>query len=127
MPAAQAEAWAMRAILALMAGKADLPEGIEHEGMAGIARIGIKALSGLHWEVLEPLMQEMFTCIQIIPDPARPNIVRPLIDQDVEEIMTRVKLRGEVWALHTGFSVTAALSKSPQAAVKKENMRNTKT
>jgi len=125
MPAAQAEAWAMRAILALMDGKVELPEGIELEGMAGLAKLGIKALAGLRWDVLEPLMQEMFTCIQIIPDPSRPNIVRPLIDQDIEEIMTRVKLRGEVWALHTGFSVTAALSKSPQAAVKKENTRNT--
>lgn len=127
MSAAQAEAWAMRAILALMDGKIDLPEGIELEGMAGIAKIGIKALAGLRWEIAEPLMKEMFDCIQIIPDPSRPQIVRPLIEQDIEEIMTRVKLRGEVWALHTGFSVTAALSKSPQAAVKKENMRNTRT
>lgn len=127
MSAAQAEAWAMRAILALMDGKVELPEGIELEGMAGIAKIGIKALAGLRWEVAEPLMKEMFDCIQIIPDPSRPQIVRPLIEQDIEEIMTRVKLRGEVWALHTGFSVTAALSKSPQAAVKKENMRNTRT
>lgn len=126
MSAAQAEAWAMRAILALMDGKIDLPEGVELEGMAGIAKIGIKALAGLRWEVAEPLMKEMFDCIQIIPDPSRPQIVRPLIEQDIEEIMTRVKLRGEVWALHTGFSVTAALSKSPQAAVKKENMRNTR-
>lgn len=127
MSAAQAEAWAMRAILALMDGKVELPEGVELEGMAGIAKIGIKALAGLRWEVAEPLMKEMFDCIQIIPDPSRPQIVRPLIEQDIEEIMTRVKLRGEVWALHTGFSVTAALSKSPQAAVKKENMRNTRT
>lgn len=126
MSAAQAEAWAMRAILALMDGKVELPEGIESEGMAGIARVGIKALAGLRWDVAEPLMKEMFDCIQIIPDPARPQIIRPLIEQDIEEIMTRVKLRGEVWALHTGFSMTAALSKSPQAAVKKENMRNTK-
>lgn len=125
MPAAQAEAWAMRAILALMDGKVELPEGIELEGMAGLAKLGIKALAGLRWEVAEPLMKEMFDCIQIIPDPSRPQIVRPLIDQDIEEITTRVKLRGEVWALHTGFSVTAALSKSPQAAVKKENTRNT--
>jgi len=127
MPSAQVEAWGVRAILALIDGNVELPEGIEHEGIAGIAKIGIKALAGLRWEVAEPLMKEMFDCIQIIPDPKRPNIFRPLIDQDIEEVMTRVKLRGEVWALHTGFSVTAALSKSPQAAVKKENMRNTKT
>lgn len=127
MSAAQAEAWAMRAILALMDGKVELPEGAELEGMAGIAKLGIKALAGLRWEVAEPLMKEMFDCIQIIPDPSRPQIVRPLIEQDIEEIMTRVKLRGEVWALHTGFSVTAALSKSPQAAVTKATMRNIRT
>lgn len=127
MPAAQAEAWAMRAILALMAGDVELPEGIEKEGMAGLAKLGIKALAGLQWEAAKPLLSEMFECIQFMPDKTKPDLLNPAVDLVIEEVMTRVKLRGEVWALHTGFSVTAALSKSPQAAVKKENTRNTKT
>ena len=127
MSAAQSEAWAMRAILALMDGKVDLPEGIELRGMAGIAELGIKALAGLRWEIAEPLMDEMFACIQMVPDPSRPQIVRKLIDQDIEEISTRFKLRLEVWKLHTDFLKAAAPSTLPQATASAKNMRNTKT
>jgi len=54
----------------------------------------------------------------------RPSVLE--VTECLEETLRGRDLRGEVWALHTGFSVTAALSKSPQAAVKKENTRNTK-
>lgn len=103
MPASQAEEWAARAILALIQGGAELPAGFETTGMAGLAELGIKALAGLKWELVKPLMAEMFGCVQIIPDPAKPAVVRGLIDQDIEEVPTRIKLRAEVWKLHTGF------------------------
>lgn len=110
MPARQAESWAMRAILALMAGNVQLPEGFEHLGMAGMAELGLRALTGLKMEVVEPLMDEMLTCVQFMPDSKKPLIVRALIDEDVEEILTYVKLRAEVWKLHTGFLKAGALS-----------------
>lgn len=104
-PASRAESWAMRAILALMDSGVDLPENFELMGMAGAVEVGFKALSGLKWEVVEPLIAEMMCCIQIIPDPRTPNVVRPIMEEasDIEEIMTRIKLRMEVWKLHTGF------------------------
>lgn len=108
MPASQAESWAMRAILALMAGGVDLPEGFERLGMAGMAELGIKALSRLKWEDTEPLLSEMWQCVQIIPDPGKPQIVRRLIEEDIEEITTRINLRMEIWKLHLGFSKAAA-------------------
>ena len=69
MPASRAEAWAMRAILALLANNVELPDGFERLGMAGMAEVGIKALSGLKWDVAEPLLSEMWDCVQIMPDP----------------------------------------------------------
>jgi len=112
MPASKGESWAFRAILALIANGTELPEGFENSGMSGMAEIGIKALSGLKWEVAEPLLNEMLECVQIIPDPTKPHVVRKLFDEDIEEIMTRVKLRMEVWALHTDFLKAAVRSAS---------------
>ena len=110
LPAARAESWAFRAILALMEGGVELPPSFERMGMAGIAELGIRALSHLRWEVAEPLLAEMWECVQIMPDPAKPHVVRPLIEQDIEEVMTRIKIRAEVWKLHTDFLSAVAAS-----------------
>lgn len=128
LPASKAESWAMRAILALMAGGVELPEGFERLGMAGMAEIGIRALSQLKWEDAEPLLNEMWQCVQIIPDPARPQVIRNLIEEDIEEVDTRLKLRMEIWTLHVGFLKAVAPSifgDSPAAAVKRKNSRST--
>lgn len=129
MPASRAEAWAMRAILALLANNVELPDGFDRLGMAGMAEVGIKALSGLKWDVAEPLLSEMWDCVQIMPDPSKPHVVRPLIEEDVEEITTRVKIRAEVWKLHTGFlkAVAPSISGGSLAAASKKGSRNTKT
>jgi len=115
MPASQGEAWATRAILALMAGGIELPEGFERLGMAGMAEVGLRALAGLKYEVAEPLLAEMMGCVSMIPDPSKPQVVRPLIEEDIEEISTRVKLRAEVWKLHTDFLQAANPSVSGQS------------
>lgn len=103
MPAAQGEAWAMRALMAMMNEGVQLPDGVIGAGMAGLAEMGLTGLIGLRWEVVEPLLAEMMTCVQFMPDPQRPQILRRLFDDDIEEIPTRIKLRAEVWKLHVGF------------------------
>jgi flagellar motor component MotA len=103
MSAHQAESWAMRALCALMAGNVELPQGFERNGLAGLAEIGLKLLSGLRWEVAEPLINEMMDCIRFMPDPKSPHVVRDLFDEDIEEVTTRIRLRIEVWKLHTDF------------------------
>lgn len=127
LPASRAEAWAMRAILALMAGGIEVPEGFERMGMSAMAEIGIKALSGLKWEVAEPLLEEMWACVQIMPDSSKPHVVRNLIEQDIEEIATRIKLRAEVWKLHVDFlkAVAPSISSESKATVRKKDSRNT--
>lgn len=128
MPASRAESWAMRALLALMAGGVEVPEGFDRMGMAAMAEVGIKALSGLKWEVAEPLLAEMWSCVQIMPDPSKPHVIRNLIEEDIEEILTRVKLRAEVWKLHTGFLKAVAPSISGGSRVQaasKKGLRST--
>ena len=110
MSAEQAESWGMRVLLALMANNVELPDGFEALGMAGMAEVGLKALTGLKWEVAQPLLAEMLGCVAIIPDPRKTHISRPLVDDDIEEVITRLSLRMEVFNLHVDFSKAAVSS-----------------
>jgi hypothetical protein len=123
MAASHAENWAMRALLALMNGEVEVPEDVASLGMAKLAEIGLKKLGSLSFEVAEPLLAELMTCIQIIPDPLKTHVVRPLIESDIEEVATRIKLKWEVLNLHVDFSQAVALSKSKlkPAAAKAES------
>jgi len=103
MSSARAESWAMRILLALIGSNANIPENFAELGMAGLAELGMRSLGGLKWEVAEPLLDEMMTCIQIIPDPSKTHVARPLIESDIEEVSTRFDLRVEVWKLHLDF------------------------
>lgn len=114
MSASRAEAWAMRAGLALFHANVELPPGFDPRRLsfASMAEIGLQILSGLSWEDAEPLLDEMWSCVQIQPDARKPQVVRNLIEDDVEEIGTRLKLRSEVWKLHTDFLSAVFPSKS---------------
>ena len=114
LPASQAEMWAARALLALSRSGVDIGD-VGDAGMAGIAVLGLKALGGMKFEEAKPLMDEMFACIQRQPDPTKPEIVRSLIEEDIEEVATRVRLRAEVFSLHTGFSYSGMASKLTSA------------
>jgi hypothetical protein len=115
-PAAKAERWAMRALLALMNGGVEIPDGFEHLGMAALAELGIKTLAGLKWEVAEPLLGEMWDAVQFMPDPARPQIVRAVFEGDIEEVATRIALRAEVWKIHADFLKAVVPSKPGKAS-----------
>lgn len=111
MSAAKAEDWALRALLALSAAKAELPDDAPTLGMAGLAEIGVKKLLALPFDSLKPLMDELMECVKVIPDPHRPQVQRPLIENDIEEVVTRFKLKWEVLQLHIDFSPAGGLSK----------------
>jgi hypothetical protein len=102
MPASKAEKWATRAMLAI--GKSGL-HVTDGAGMAELAAISIRYLFGASFQDVEPLMEEMFACVSIYPDPTkmRNPIARPLVEEDIEEVSTRFMLRNELIALHTGF------------------------
>lgn len=118
MSATQGEEWAMRAMLALMQSDVEVPEGFLELGMGALAQMGLKCLSSIKWELAKPLMDELMSCLQIMPDPKVAHVLRALIEDDIEEIVTRATLKWEVLKLHVDFSQAAGLSQSLRGAVK---------
>lgn len=126
MAASQAEKWAMRALLAVGKSGIDIPDYIAGTGMAGLAVLGIKAMAGVTFAEAEPLMDEMMACVRIIPDIRNnPDFTRVLIEDDIEEVATRVRLRSEVFALHTGFFLPGIGSTST-SEIQSQESSNTK-
>lgn len=115
MSAFAAEKWAARALLALARSGLDVPEDVASEGMAGIARFGFGAIAGAKFEEIAPLLDEMFECVKIMPDPKHPDFSRVVLEEDVEEIATLLKLRGEALKLHVDFSQLAGRLNSAPA------------
>jgi hypothetical protein len=108
MGALDAEDWAMRAAVTLTKFGFQVPD--RFAGMAGIAAVGYAPIAAsVGVPEIRELMNEMLSCINIpIADPNnRGRIIeyRPMIREDVEEITTILKLRLEVFQLHTGFSI----------------------
>ena len=113
MDADKSEKWAARALNALASSGIAVPDGA---GLSELASIGLDSFRGLPWGQVEPLLDEMFGCIQFIPDPQRKTAQyplgypRPLHQSDIEEVMTRLKLRVRVLELHLGFSIADKFS-----------------
>jgi hypothetical protein len=116
LSASQSEAWGTRLMLALAKSGAQVPENFFSLGMAGVAAMGIQAIGGVSWDIAKPLMDEIMACIKIQPNPTQPAIVRELIEDDIEEVATRVMLREAVIELHTGFSIAEFISNLRAAA-----------
>lgn len=114
MAAARAEKWALRMFVALKGTGSEIPEGMARLGIVGVALAGLNVFlrSEIRPEVLEPLLDEMMTCIQVVRDAAHPDVATQLSsDDDIEEVQTRLWLRSEVLRIHTNFSVAEALSR----------------
>lgn len=112
MPSSQGERWAMRALLALARSGVDVPDNLMQAGWAGIAALGVRAFGGMSFHDAEPLLEEMMRCVVIQPDPAQAKMTRQLVETDIEEIATRLRLRMEVFRLHSDFFPPAAPSPS---------------
>ena len=88
--AVQADKWGIRAMLALNRNGAQIPDEIMKLGLIGVLVVGVHKLKGVAWEDLEPLIDEMMTCVEMVPTPSQRNVVRKLfIDpNDIEEVST---------------------------------------
>jgi hypothetical protein len=104
LSAAAAETWAGRALFAMLNAGVEIPDNIAQAGLAGIAALGINALTKLPFDAAKPLLDEMFECVKIQPSP---NVVRALVDDDIEEVLTRLTLRREILKLHIDFFTDA--------------------
>jgi hypothetical protein len=117
MPAVQSEKWAMRFFIALKGTSAYIPEELGSLGMNAIAIRGLNSFLGadVDFAKLEPLLDEMMSCVKLVRDPAARDalgqpIGTPIVsDDDVEEPQTIMWLRSEVLRLHTNFSFLDAL------------------
>lgn len=104
MPASQGEKWAIRAFLAMGKNGIEFPQELMDTGFAGIARVGLEMLCKLPFDEAEVLLGEMMQCVTIMPNPTNPDVTRSLVEDDIEEIATRILLRIETFKLHAGFS-----------------------
>lgn len=113
MSAAEAEKWAMRALLLLRGSGERIPTNIEGLGMVGVAILGFNVFMNaqIRTEELAPLLDEMMVCVQIVRDPKNLEVATPIVSEDdIEEVKTRLWLRGEILRVHTNFSFADALS-----------------
>ncbi|MDI9276166.1 hypothetical protein QMZ65_02970 [Pantoea sp. EABMAA-21] len=108
MSATQAEWWAIRAGMAMARSGVELPDNFADMGIAAMAGTGLKMVSQIPPQEAKPLLDELMDCVQMVPDSGNQNIKRKLIDDDIEEIATRLKLRMEVFKLHVDFFTAAA-------------------
>ena len=116
MDADATEQWALQAFFALMNAGVDIPEEITSMGFAGLVQIGLGALGKVPFGAAKPLLDAMMDCVQVVPNPAQPNVVRSLIGSDIEEVTTRIALRKAIFELHVTGLKTGAPSTSVQGA-----------
>jgi hypothetical protein len=107
LSAEESEEWAGRALFALMNAGVEVPDDIVSAGLAGMAALGLKALTKLSFEAAKPLFDKMMECVKI---KTSASVERALIEDDIEEVQTRFQLRKEVLTLHMGFSMAAVRS-----------------
>jgi len=124
MPVRQSEYWGMRVLSAMALSGVEVPDDIATSGLAGVAAFGIRAVMGSFGkpEMRELLDEMLFSCVSVIPDPAKPHIVRgagalpeirpvgALQEDDIEELATMAQLRREVLLMHLDFLPPAVRS-----------------
>jgi len=115
LSATEIEDWAAEAFFLLINSGVELPEDVEQMGIAGLMKCGLETLGKVPYKDAKPLLNKMFECVQIMPDKKNPDVLRFLIESDIEEVQTRLKLRKTIWDLHTGFLSAGAPSKQAPA------------
>lgn len=126
MSAAQAEKWATRALFALARSQVDIGD-LAGKGMQGMATMGLEALMRVPYEDVEPLLDELMLCVMIKPGVGG---ARTLMEDDVEEVATLLKLKWEVFNLHINFLPAVKSSSStdqPQTSTSPQTLQNTET
>ena len=98
MDAESAEWWAVRALQGLLGSDAEIDLSAP---LSQLARVAFVALAKMPANQLKPLMDEMKPCIKVLlPDG---KTTRDLLPSDIEEILTWIHLRREVFGVMTGF------------------------
>ncbi len=80
MSASRAERWAIRALMGMAKSGVAVPDDVVSSGMAGLARFGFTAISGMAFADAEPLLDEMMGCVQAMPNPSDPSVSRSVLE-----------------------------------------------
>lgn len=118
MSAYDAEVWAQRALLAMAQSGVPISEEVIRAGLGAVTAVGLRALLTMGFADARPLLDEMMTCVEFIPDRSKADIARRPDAEDIEELSTLLALRAEVVELHTGFSIPVFLSNLGKAGLK---------
>lgn len=112
-PAARADRWIQELMLAANRGAGEIPMDLRGIGWEGIAVMGINTFlrgAGDGPRMIE-LGEQLLECVKVIRDPKHPDVASEIVvDDDIEEIVTRWWLRDQVVSVHVNFSPLAALS-----------------
>ncbi len=103
MSAFKAEKWASRIFEALSKIKIEIPDEVKGASMAALATVGLRVLNSINFIDSEPLLDEMLSCVQFIPENEGP---RDLLEDDINDMITLTYLRSELFNLHTGFFIS---------------------
>lgn len=126
LPADQGMRLVGRILLAFSRGGIEVSEEVFANGWAGLAAMmpyllvaGLKSLTKAQWIEIEPLVDEMLTCIQFQPPGSNGDerLLQPIFsgaNSQIEEIPTYFSMLKEVAQLHAGFSMADVLSTSGQ-------------
>lgn len=107
-PAWQAEEWGLRVMSCASRAGIQIPEEAMAGNMLVVAAYGLQALTAASYDEMRPLLVEMMETVVFVPAPMEnPTITRRLVDDDTEEVATRVWLRDRIIEVHTGFSLAA--------------------
>ena len=98
MPAYQTEMFAFKLLSAMGQSGIDISNHVDG-GTAGLIQFAIGSLMKIRFDLVEPLLDEMMGCVKI----KMPKMTRGLVEDDIEEVVTRFKLRAEIIKLHTDF------------------------
>lgn len=120
MPAAQAEWWFYRAVLACANSTIELPQVEPEAGAAAfeitwrhVLAMGLHSFRGIKPSDVKPLLDEMAPLIRFKP-PGPESVplqeIFPGENSQIEEVTTWSALRYELIQLHVGFSLAAVQS-----------------
>lgn len=110
--AIEAEKWAMRVTFGLGKGGVEIPaEVLQLPAVAILYAVGSQSLR-MPSRLALKLADEVMGWVQIVEK----KVTRALVDEDIEEVTTRLKLKAEALKLTFGFFIPAAPLSSAQPA-----------
>ena len=120
MPATKAERWIIKLAGALSATgvfSADVADGVDAQKAiadfllkGGLSKLG--AVTKDYDEVIQPLIDELYTCVEQKVGNAYFALTPDVIDAKIEDVRTLFSLQKEIVKLHLDFFVPGAASNS---------------